>query len=319
MKTSVYIMTHKKFMPPEKLESHYIPLQVGAAQNGAILGYVSDATGDNISDLNYLYGELTGFYWIWKNDSDSDIIGTCHYRRYFTDDRDNLLSQEDFCDILSDGGVLLSQCIPCEETYREKFVRAHHIRDAKALDYGIREAAPEYLLEYEQVMNGHKQYFGNLLVMRREDFMAYCEWLFSVLVTAGERVDVNGYDAYHARIYGFLSEELAYGWALHNKKNIHEGHVIMTAEKAESVELKRALSQLIKDKKIAEAKQLFTQVEAVRPDVTLKASDIFGELRDIWEIILTCEKQMQEGRSELLDQSTDMTELIKIIRNRRNS
>ena len=307
-------MTHKSFVPPEPLSEHYIPLQVGAAENGAIPGYLTDDTGDNISDLNHLYGELTGFYWIWKNDRDSDIIGVCHYRRYFTDDEGMLLSAADYEAAISDGGVLLSQSIPCEETYRENFVRAHHERDAAALDYGIETVSPEYMAEYREVMNGHKRYFGNLLVMHRDDFMSYCRWLFDVLLAASEKVDVSGYDAYHARIYGFLSEELTYVWALHNKKTIHEGHVIMTAEKAESVELKKALSVLIKEGRISEAKQMFSEVEAVRPDVTLKSADLSGELRKMWDIIVMTElEQKVESVAQELVTEIEATDISKLL------
>ena len=294
----------------------YIPLQVGRAEPGhGDLGYKTDADGeDHISDMNHLFGELTGLYWIWKNDRDSDIIGICHYRRYFADDNDALLKADDYVHILSDDGVLLSQCIPCEETYRENFTRAHHKQDVDALDHGIKVATPDYLPEYNAVMDGHKRYFGNLLVMKRKDYMSYCSWLFDVLLASGEKIDVDGYDAYHARIYGFLSEELAYVWALHNKKIIHEGRVILTAEKTESVELRQALSVLISQRRITEAKQMFEQVTTVRPDVTLKSADLSGDLKDIWEIILICEKEAAEGKSNLLDHSTDINELLTIIR-----
>ena len=292
-------------------------MQVGRARSSEDLGYLPDNTGDNISDLNHKFGELTGIYWVWKNDMDSDIIGVCHYRRFFTDDKGRLMEAVDFENAISDHGVLISQCIPCELTYRENYAREHQAKDIDALEYGIQTACPNYLPEFYEAMNGHKRYFGNIFVMHRQDYMDYCAWLFDVLVTAGEKIDVTGYDEYHARIYGFLSEILVYVWALHNNKNIHEGHLMMTGEKAESLELKDALTLLIKNRQIAEAKKMFEEVTKVRPDVLMKASDLFGDLNDIWEIILICDKEMKEGKSELLDYSTDINVLLKLLRDKK--
>jgi hypothetical protein len=85
----IYCMAHKKY---EKLNNDiYIPLQVGAALHNS-LGYHSDNTGDNISERNPYYSELTGLYWLYKNDSDCDITGLCHYRRYFINERNEVLS-----------------------------------------------------------------------------------------------------------------------------------------------------------------------------------------------------------------------------------
>ena len=79
-KIKIYVATHKKVPMPEK--SIYQPIRVGAALNEDDFGYVRDDTGDNISNKNKNFCELTATYWILKNDN-SDIVGLKHYRRYF--------------------------------------------------------------------------------------------------------------------------------------------------------------------------------------------------------------------------------------------
>ena len=62
----------------------YMPIQVGKALHANVeLGFQCDNTGDNISEKNDSYCELTAIYWAWKNLKDIDYIGLCHYRRYF--------------------------------------------------------------------------------------------------------------------------------------------------------------------------------------------------------------------------------------------
>lgn len=59
------------------------PVEVGAARRDKFYYGQKDNTGNNISEENEFYGELTGLYWIWKNikfDKD-DLIGFCHYNK----------------------------------------------------------------------------------------------------------------------------------------------------------------------------------------------------------------------------------------------
>ena len=58
---SVIIAAHKKYKMPE--DGMYIPMQVGS-QGKPDIGYIRDNTGDNISDKNKNFCELTGMYWL---------------------------------------------------------------------------------------------------------------------------------------------------------------------------------------------------------------------------------------------------------------
>ena len=77
----VFVSAHK---PVETFDSMvFQPVQVGATRAGERFSWaLHDDEGDNISDLNPMYCELTTQYWAWKN-VDAEYIGFCHYRRYF--------------------------------------------------------------------------------------------------------------------------------------------------------------------------------------------------------------------------------------------
>ena len=79
MSIRVIVATHKACDIAQ--DPLYLPVHVGAAGKEDI-GFTRDDSGDNISEKNPHFCELTGLYWAWKN-LDDDYIGLCHYRRYF--------------------------------------------------------------------------------------------------------------------------------------------------------------------------------------------------------------------------------------------
>lgn len=81
MDLKIIVCCHKDII--DVRDNIYHPIHVGKANSGLSLGIPGDDTGDNISEKNNLYCELTGLYWAWKN-IDADFIGLCHYRRFFS-------------------------------------------------------------------------------------------------------------------------------------------------------------------------------------------------------------------------------------------
>ena len=77
----VVVAAHKPYWMPD--DPLYVPLQVGAALNAPIPGFMRDDAGDAISARNANYCELTGLYWAWKN-LDCEYLGLAHYRRTST-------------------------------------------------------------------------------------------------------------------------------------------------------------------------------------------------------------------------------------------
>ena len=105
-KIFIYVLTHKKFDYDD--DGLHVPLLNGSASQDEDFGYFRDDSGDNISNLNKYYAELTGEYWVWKN-SKADIIGFCHYRRYFA--KNFLLTKKidknDIIKILEDYDIIM--------------------------------------------------------------------------------------------------------------------------------------------------------------------------------------------------------------------
>jgi len=85
---SFFVAIHKDApLPPPR--GNYVALGLGGYRSPTYPYAFSDDTDDSISPRNKHYSELTGWYWIWKNVTDVDILGLCPYRRYFLLDNKN--------------------------------------------------------------------------------------------------------------------------------------------------------------------------------------------------------------------------------------
>ncbi len=308
MSTKIFVMTHKKFDPP--IDPVFVPLHVGRAL-GNDLGYTGDDTGDNISDLNPFYGELTGVYWVWNNYRESENVGLCHYRRFFTDGKGGLLKEADFERILKDYDVITSIAVNEGMKYYDYFGSAHNAKDLDLERGVIERISPGYLPAFDEAMASTTHYFGNLMVCSKERFDDYANWLFTIFSELSGELDLSGYDEYHRRIFGFLSEQLLKAWIIKNRYKPYECPVGITDEKAETKELKAAVSTLLSKEDASGARKLFNEILRVRPDVRLPHSDLKGEIPVMELLLYICELEQQNGIEGMLSYSTRLQDLTE--------
>jgi hypothetical protein len=150
--------------------------------------------------------------------------------------------------------------------------------------------------------------------MRKPLFDDYCSWLFAIFSEMEKRIDVSGYDDYHKRIFGFISEGLLLVYITARSLRVKEGHIGITAEKAETVEFKTALGQLVKMGEFTEARELFYKYLKIRPDVQLGLSDIKSEIPDIELILFILERENEKGIQGFYSVSHNLKELIAHLR-----
>lgn len=230
MKTKIYIMTHKRFNNPKFEE--YVPFLVGKKNNKLDI-YEGDDRGDNISEKNANYCELTGLYWIWKNDKESDIVGISHYRRYFTKQKifrntKKIIRKDYIENILNNYDIIL----PKKEIYKETAIEQYCLssgfkKDLDKIRCIIEEKYPDYVESYYIIMNQNKMYQFNMLISKKKIYDDYCNWLFNILFELEKNVDLSdGYNDYQKRIYGFISERLLNVWVLKNNLMVKEVRVV---------------------------------------------------------------------------------------------
>lgn len=213
----MYIAAHKVFDVPRI--DDYIPIQVGASISEKKLGFIGDNTGDNISYKNRNYCELTALYWIWKNDI-SDEVGLVHYRRYFSENIfsfGKVIDSKKISKLLMEYDIIVPQrTIMLKKTVRENYAEKHYISDLMICQDIISAICPCYLDAFAKVLMSHQYYAFNMFIMKRQIFELYMNWLFPILDLVESRVNVEEYDSYNQRVFGFLAERLFNVWLQKN-------------------------------------------------------------------------------------------------------
>ena len=235
-----------------KSDATYEPLMAGnslLAGNKSIKG---DDSGDNISSRNRFYSELTGIYWIWKNTS-HDVVGTCHYRRFFTAKPEptvyklkrlfyyplgiykkrtgliytnnirfwqkRILTEDEVSALMNRYDAVLPQARQLKYPVRTHYKRYHSESDLAILESIISENYPDYLSSFNQVLNGKKLFANNMFVLKDTDFQELMGWLFDILFEFEKRTTLENYEGYQKRVLGFISERLITVWF--KKKNLN--------------------------------------------------------------------------------------------------
>ena len=221
MTIKIIVATHKKYQMPS--EDIYMPLHVGAegkideTGNPLDLGYQKDNVGDNISCLNPSFCELTGLYWAWKN-LDFSYIGLVHYRRYFAQRKKSnkwtsILSYNDIAPYL--GSIKLF--VPKKRKYYIETLYSHyaHTHYASHLDKTreiIAQKCPAYIPSFDSVAKQRYGYMFNMMIMERSLLNDYCTWLFDILFSLKEQINISELSAFQGRCHGRISEIIFNVW-----------------------------------------------------------------------------------------------------------
>jgi len=217
MEIKIMVAAHKESQMPQ--DNLYLPVHVGKAlHQEKELGYQSDAEGENISEKNPYYCEMTAMYWGWKN-LKCDYIGLVHYRRHFSlkpvsnGGWGNVLTSEQAKELCKKHDIILPKRrnLYIETVYShydhtfygEQFDKAREI---------IRRRCPEYLAAFDVKMKSRHEHLFNMFIMRKDLFDAYCSWVFPILGELEGCYNLKDMDAFQARLIGRVGERLLDVW-----------------------------------------------------------------------------------------------------------
>ena len=223
-KCKIYIACHKSCEVPS--DNVYTPIQVGRARSQVKLKMIGDDTGDNISQKNNTYCETTGQYWVWKNISNVEFVGFCHYRRFF----DYKFTEESVESLFSDKtDVVISAPHFRYNTMQQTLLMYVSSDDVVILKSIISKLYPEYIPTIEKHLMGVWDYPYNMLVCRKELFDKYCTWLFAILSECEKSIKLSPYSRAR-RIFGYIAEFLMPVFFIHNRCKIKKLNTVFLSE-----------------------------------------------------------------------------------------
>ncbi len=236
---SLYVAHHKL---SHVIKTNIIkPIQIGFEDKLADIE-IRDNTGDNISNRNSTFCELTAQYWVWKNDLESDYIGFLHYRRYlnFNNNKSAIpeckwgyinekgfglnfkkkyaIKDDNIEKVILDNDIILPNMwdVRNEDHYnvRDHFERSNylHVKDFDLLRKVIKNISFDHLPYFDDMANSRKCYFTNIFIFRRKIFHQYSDWLFRILFEYEKVVDVSDYNSEEKRTISHLAERLLMVW-----------------------------------------------------------------------------------------------------------
>lgn len=305
MSVKIYCLTHKEFEPPK--DSIYVPLNV------------FEESGENIAEKNCYYSELTGCYWVYKN-SDADILGICHYRRYLLSDSGGFYNENEIQKALCEYDIITTKVLTLDFPYEYGFSKNHKPYYLSELSKLLEESYPEVFSVYKRLVAGKHTLFGNMLICKRELFNEYHRWLFDILFRLESRITIDEPDSYHRRIFGFISEFLLYVFVEMKGLKCKHSMVGMVGEKREVKEIKEALWKYFEAGDWRGAQRFFLYEHKKRPDILMEASDIGWELHYLIEVMAIAEREADTKEGvKILSGCRNLRDLIEKMRNLNNS
>lgn len=211
LNVKILVAAHKPYWIPK--DDMYLPVHVGAVGRKSIQGYQRDDEGDNISQGNSRYCELTALYWAWKN-LRAEYVGLVHYRRHFQGIGEReVLTANEAEHLLARAPVVL----PRKRNYYIQSNEKHYVATMNPTHIDLLRAAitkmqPGYLDAFNRHMKETGGHIFNMFIMREDLLDGYCNWLFPLLFEVETHIDFIDMTPFQARCMGRLSELLLDVW-----------------------------------------------------------------------------------------------------------
>jgi len=174
---------------------------------------LGDDMGNNISELNRYFCEMSGIYWCWKNYDkigNPEYIGFQHYRRLFANNRGYKNLSSELLSYINKYDFITIPLRYDKISNREHYNKSEfHISSDLDIATSIAQKHDAYyannLIEY---LDKNQGFFLNMFIMKKELFFEYCNTIFPILLETHSKINYEGRSIDQNRSIGFLAERL---------------------------------------------------------------------------------------------------------------
>jgi hypothetical protein len=166
---NIFICTHKEFNVPDNRV--YIPIA-----DKPLDGMLDASVDDNVAYKDDKYSELIQIYWLWKNYQLPKYIGLSHYRKYFS----FMNEIPDMKEIFNEHDIIVSRFTDGKPLFAS-YSYYHNIEDLMSAYKIIEECYPQSSNDFKKYLNQDILFPCNMFVMKKENFIKYCEFLFPII------------------------------------------------------------------------------------------------------------------------------------------
>ena len=179
---NLYIITHKDFNNYITNQSYKILCDdYFQLKKNYTLNVINTKNNNELFKKRIGYSEGSKIYYIWKqyknNIIKSKYVGFNHYRRIFQfgnkiPDLDNIFKKYD---------VILNKRFRSKKSLKIQYYKSHNEKDLNDILNIIKNKFPKYYSVALKTLGSKKFYICNIFIMKREDFIKYGNFVFTIL------------------------------------------------------------------------------------------------------------------------------------------
>ncbi len=316
LKNFVVKNIHDRELTEERPYTKYdITIQSGCALTKERIAELADDTGDNISEKNPSFSELTALYWVWKNVRE-EYIGWSHYRR-----RLELSEQEIEYYIQQGVDAILAEPVIFQsegevQNIRELYI-SYHTADAwETMMEVIRRRDSECYVHIEALSQGTEMFPACMGIYKYEHFERYCAWVFPILEEVYSIIGEK-WDRYQNRYIAFLAERLHSFYFMHYEPDMQIVTVPIREYKSKSKSISDRKEKLTSEALIEQTMELLHDRQAHVAQSYMhnqyeKYPELFTEdVKQLLDILEVVQYETRFTEQTLLRYTTDYHKLVE--------